>query len=199
MLQEIRLAEESSRQTATPMSSQEKAELAHSLTQMLLQLARWMAHTGQGAKADVTGRSCNLLHCPLKRPVKVTYQRWSCGLRLKVMAMIGLQNCSSQAGQNKRSIRLYIVFDSELLCCSLIQSSSLAGAEITEGVLPLRQVPGPADAGRSEAAGSPQLCCLQRHGPHRWQSQASTSLLKVLDEAKLRRSRKFENSRAAWG
>lgn len=55
-MQEIRLAEESSKQNANPLSSQEKAELAHSRTQMLLQLARWMAHTGQGAKADVTGR-----------------------------------------------------------------------------------------------------------------------------------------------
>ena len=63
LLQEIRLAEESSRQNASPMSSQEKAELAHSRTQMLLQLARWMAHTGQGAKADVTGE--HFFFCPI--------------------------------------------------------------------------------------------------------------------------------------
>lgn len=56
LLQEIRLAEESNRQNLTPLSSQEKAELNHSKTEMLLQLARWMAETGQGGKADVTGR-----------------------------------------------------------------------------------------------------------------------------------------------
>lgn len=54
-MQEIYLAEESSRQNATQLNSQEKLELNHSKMQMMLQLARWMAHTGQGTKADITG------------------------------------------------------------------------------------------------------------------------------------------------
>lgn len=40
----------------TQLTPGQKAETDHSKTQILLQLARWMAHTGQGASTEITGR-----------------------------------------------------------------------------------------------------------------------------------------------
>ena len=43
------------RQQMTQLSPGQRAEFTHSKTQVLLQLARWVAHTGQGAASDITG------------------------------------------------------------------------------------------------------------------------------------------------
>ena len=56
---DILLDQQTSIDTGRPRSTQtspgQRAEMDHSKTQILLQLARWMADTGQGAASDITG------------------------------------------------------------------------------------------------------------------------------------------------
>ena len=51
-VQEMRVLED---RQVTSLNQDQKGELRHSKTQMSLQLACWMGHTGQGTKVDVLG------------------------------------------------------------------------------------------------------------------------------------------------